>query len=156
MYKHRLTLFDRKCIEELRDKAEFFEKHDFVPIFDTEYNAAKSDTLVPESLRQELDAQCQRLMNVPHSARDYHPNSNDQVLNLVHPSLYPLMYGKSRIFTPGPVPLTDCSTYIGKGEILPPQEPAGQHPPGEDPFPLVLVDVHLRIRLVAFVSAFFS
>ncbi|CAH2353478.1 hypothetical protein CLIB1423_11S00584 [[Candida] railenensis] len=30
---------------------------------------------------------------------DYHPGSNNQVVDLVHPSLYPLQYGKTPVFT---------------------------------------------------------
>lgn len=36
-----------------------------------------------------------RLENVPDDAKDWHPGSDGKVLNLVHPSLYPVVYGES-------------------------------------------------------------
>ena len=35
------------------------------------------------------------LENVPESERDWHPGSNGQVLDLVHPSLYPIVYKRT-------------------------------------------------------------
>ena len=32
---------------------------------------------------------------MPEDQKDWHPGSNKQVLDLVHPSLYPLVYGKT-------------------------------------------------------------
>ncbi|EIN12310.1 hypothetical protein PUNSTDRAFT_118210 [Punctularia strigosozonata HHB-11173 SS5] len=53
----------------------------------------KSDELVPEDLRLELLDAISPLENVPEDERDWHPRSNGQVLDLVHPSLYPIVYG---------------------------------------------------------------
>jgi hypothetical protein len=35
------------------------------------------------------------LENVPDAEKDWHPGSNNQVLDLVHPSLYPIVYNRS-------------------------------------------------------------
>lgn len=40
-------------------------------------------------------AATQSIENVPETLKDWHPGSNNQVLNLVHPSLYPLVYGRT-------------------------------------------------------------
>ncbi|GAA6023983.1 hypothetical protein JCM10207_006842 [Rhodosporidiobolus poonsookiae] len=54
----------------------------------------ESDTLIPSSLRASLLAHVAQLeANPPHGTPDWHPGSNNQVLDLVHPSLYPLRYG---------------------------------------------------------------
>lgn len=37
------------------------------------------------------------LEDVPEDAKDWHPRSNGLVLDLVHPSLYPLVYGRSMV-----------------------------------------------------------
>ncbi|KAJ1966224.1 hypothetical protein GGI12_000246, partial [Dipsacomyces acuminosporus] len=42
---------------------------------------------------------------------DYHPNSNDQVLNLIHPSLFPLIYRKST-FLPTPIPSPEAAVRL--------------------------------------------
>ena len=39
------------------------------------------------------------------------------MLDLVHPSLFPLIYGRSRVLSTGNLGLQDCVNYIGKGEI---------------------------------------
>ncbi|KDN35321.1 hypothetical protein RSAG8_11655, partial [Rhizoctonia solani AG-8 WAC10335] len=55
----------------------------------------QSDTLIPAALKERLIAGAVKLENVPESERDWHPRSNGQVLDLVHPSLYPIVYGRT-------------------------------------------------------------
>lgn len=80
--------------EELRYKAEVFEDTGAVSVFDI--GVIKSDSAVEDEVREELKAAAAPLEDVPESERDYHPHSNKQVLNLVHPSLFPLVYGRTR------------------------------------------------------------
>ncbi|KAI5799223.1 hypothetical protein DFH27DRAFT_560039 [Peziza echinospora] len=56
----------------------------------------KSDKIIPQSLKDELIAAIKPLEDVPEKFKDWHPRSNNQVLDLVHPSLYPYMIGTSR------------------------------------------------------------
>lgn len=79
------------CLAELRDKARKFEKTGYVSALDNGSGCIKSDRLVGEELRQELIDAVRPLQDVPAENRDWHPRSNDQVLNLVHPSLFPLV-----------------------------------------------------------------
>lgn len=59
----------------------------------------ESDTLVPTELRDALLSGVTELeTNPPYGEADWHPGSNEQVLDLVHPSLFPLRYGKTRIY----------------------------------------------------------
>ncbi|KAJ7071977.1 hypothetical protein C8F01DRAFT_1102053 [Mycena amicta] len=51
-----------------------------------------SDSLVPEELRQSLIVAVKPLENVPETEKDWHPGSNERVLDLVHPSLYPILF----------------------------------------------------------------
>ncbi|MFJ8045467.1 DUF4246 domain-containing protein [Kitasatospora sp. NPDC096147] len=55
----------------------------------------QSDTLVDERLRARLREAVRVLEEVPEEARDWHPGSDGQVLDLVHPSLYCLVRGVS-------------------------------------------------------------
>ncbi|CAE6506760.1 unnamed protein product [Rhizoctonia solani] len=55
----------------------------------------QSDRLVPQALKERLITSAQRLEDVPEEEKDWHPRSNKQVLDLVHPSLYPLVYGRT-------------------------------------------------------------
>jgi len=55
-----------------------------------------SDSLIPASLRQELVDGVSLLEDIPDRKRDWHPGTNNQVWNLVHPSWYPIIYGQTR------------------------------------------------------------
>ncbi|KAK6502681.1 hypothetical protein TWF506_003259 [Arthrobotrys conoides] len=53
----------------------------------------RCDDFLDEKERQELIDATATLENIPEDEKDWHPNSNNQVLNLVHPSLWPVVYG---------------------------------------------------------------
>ncbi|MFC0842610.1 DUF4246 domain-containing protein [Streptomyces noboritoensis] len=55
-----------------------------------------SDTLVDEDLRSRLRDAVQVLEQVPDTEKDWHPGSDNQVLDLVHPSLFCLVREASR------------------------------------------------------------
>ncbi|TFY64227.1 hypothetical protein EVJ58_g2765 [Rhodofomes roseus] len=55
----------------------------------------KSDQLIPAGLRTELLSAVAPLESVPDSEKDWHPGSDGKVLDLVHPSLYPVVYGRT-------------------------------------------------------------
>jgi len=102
-------------IEELRYKAKLFE--DIVGAV-TVYtgHVVKSDSAVPESLKLELQAAVVELEDVPDKRKDWHPGSNGKVLDLVHPSLYPLVYGRTRVLETGRTFLEDCIARCGEGQ----------------------------------------
>lgn len=109
------------CIAELRDKALEFRRTGMVGVLDVGTEIVKSDTVVGAEIREELVRNCERL-----SAEvevDWHPGSNGQVRNLVHPSLYSLVYGQSRIIDRGgdgdrSMTLENCLEFIRKGTVL--------------------------------------
>ncbi|GAA5914460.1 hypothetical protein JCM6882_003025 [Rhodosporidiobolus microsporus] len=54
----------------------------------------ETDTLIPSALRDSLISEVAKLeANPPFGVPDWHPGSNEQVLDLLHPSLWPLRYG---------------------------------------------------------------
>ncbi|KAF8669614.1 hypothetical protein RHS04_08771 [Rhizoctonia solani] len=55
----------------------------------------QSDTLIPASLKERLLTGVTTLEDVPESEKDWHPRSDGKVLDLVHPSLYPIVYGRT-------------------------------------------------------------
>ncbi|KAK6540654.1 hypothetical protein TWF694_008047 [Orbilia ellipsospora] len=71
-------------VEQRREIGDFIE-----PDID---NVWRSDRLIDEGLRDELMQAIATLENVPEEEKDWHPGSEGQVLDLVHPSLWPLMY----------------------------------------------------------------
>ncbi|KAL8658464.1 MAG: hypothetical protein Q9202_007558 [Teloschistes flavicans] len=110
------------AIAEVKYKAKLSTEIDCIEALDGIW---KSDTIVKEELRRALMKAVQPLEDVPEKERDWHPGSNDQVLNLVHPSIYPLVYGQSKILADGTCGLNDCTSWIGKGRTLQiPKEPS--------------------------------
>lgn len=55
----------------------------------------QSDTLVDEPTRERLLHCVAKLEDVPEKLKDWHPQSDGQVLDLVHPSLYPVVYDRT-------------------------------------------------------------
>lgn len=109
------------CLRELREMTTFLKKYGFVTTLETCSLCAKADDLIDEGLRQELLTGVMPLLDIKDEAKDWHPNSNNQVLNLVHPSLFPLVYGRTQVLQSGRIGLQDYLSSCGKGEIAPEQ-----------------------------------
>lgn len=93
--------------------------------------AIKSDTLFDEDLRSALITAVVPLENVHESQKDWHPGSNGKVLDLVHPSLWPLVYGLSRLIPDRQISLDDALDYCGAGLIIPSPDKPDLHAPGD-------------------------
>ncbi|KAF5383169.1 hypothetical protein D9615_005044 [Tricholomella constricta] len=105
------------CIAELQYKAKTFEKTWSVSIYNGD--VVKSDHAVPAALKEALKAAVAPLEQVPAREKDWHPGSDEKVLDLVHPSLFPLIYGRSRILPDSLVGLDDCIQRSGEGVTIP-------------------------------------
>jgi hypothetical protein len=77
----------------------------------------KSDLDLSNIFWSSLKSAAGKLEDVPEHRKDWHPFTNEQVLDLLHPSLFPLEYGKTRVLSHGTVPLEGCAKYAGKGDI---------------------------------------
>jgi hypothetical protein len=125
-------ILDRPSVEfvmrELQEKARYFQRTGIVPTLDADYSVAKSDTLVPQDLNLALRGAFDRLQADQASRPDWHPNTNDIVQDLVHPSMYPLVYGRS-LFLPDEVVGVDDAVekWAGKGEPIPQPPPSNAH-----------------------------
>lgn len=87
---------------------------------------AKSDVLVGDSLRDSLRAAFSRLMEDHKGAPDWHPGTNEMVQDLIHPSLFPLVYGRTRVFRDEVVGVGDAvDKWAGKGDVIEKPPPAG-------------------------------
>ncbi|KAF5873308.1 uncharacterized protein Bfra_008589 [Botrytis fragariae] len=108
------------CIEELRSKAKHYEKTSVIPTLDACASVAKSDHLVSAELHKSLREAFETLKRDQYSSLDWHPNSREMVQDLVHPSMYPLVYGRSRVMKDEVVGVDDAiEKWAGKGEIIP-------------------------------------
>ncbi|KAG5634945.1 hypothetical protein H0H81_000256 [Sphagnurus paluster] len=117
------------CIAELQHKAKDFEETWSVSVYNAD--VVKSDHAVPAALKEALKAAVAPLEQVPAHEKDWHPGSDDKVLDLVHPSLFPLVYGRSRILPNGRVGLDDCITRSGEGVTIA-MPRADSMPPNDD------------------------
>jgi hypothetical protein len=116
----------RWIIQELRYKAKIFDETKAVSLYNGD--VVKSDSKVPESTKEALRSAVVPLENIPEVYKDYHPGSDDKVIDLVHPSLFPLIYGRSRMLPDKLIGLDDCLEMIGLGKCLPsPLEDEGKH-----------------------------
>ena len=104
------------CIDELRYKARIFEKNGMITVYNGD--VVKSDMAIPEDLRNALNQAVRSLEDVHPSQCDWHPNSGGKVLDLVHPSLFPLVYGLTYILPHDKISLYDCIRRSGEGTTL--------------------------------------
>jgi hypothetical protein len=77
----------------------------------------KSDKLIPNSLREKFLAAVVSLENVPDSEKDWRPNSDGLVLNLVDPALYPIVFGHTT--AEGPASMRNSMSPSYKFQLLP-------------------------------------
>ncbi|KNC86792.1 hypothetical protein SARC_01085 [Sphaeroforma arctica JP610] len=79
----------------------------------------QSDSLISAHLCSQLKQCVRALENFTDDALDYHPGTNKQVLDLIHPSLFCLISNLSRV-VPEPLPFRPHSAWLqilGKGEV---------------------------------------
>ncbi|KAJ3502518.1 hypothetical protein NMY22_g18557 [Coprinellus aureogranulatus] len=115
------------CIQELqhRAKKQGEQPNDAIQVFPGD--VYKSDSAISEEVKAALQEAVRPLEDVQDHQKDWHPGSDGKVLDLVHPSLFPLIYGVSRILPIGAraTTLDDCIERCGEGEVI----PALQHRP---------------------------
>jgi hypothetical protein len=90
-----------------------------MPTLEACASIAKSDTLVTKESHDALREAFDKLRADQESSPDWHPNSSDMVQDLVHPSMYPLVYGRSRVFREECVGIDDAiRAWSGKGNFI--------------------------------------
>lgn len=107
------------CIQELRHRSKHHDSTSgAIHVFPA--NVFKSDSAVPPEVKLALRKAVRPLEDVPEQRKDWHPGSNGIVLDLVHPSLFPLVYGHSRVIALGDkvTTLEDCIRRCGEGDVL--------------------------------------
>lgn len=108
-----------QCVQELRSKARHYEKTGLVPTLDASATVVKTDVLVEADLRDSLRQAFQRLQDDQAENPDWHPNSGDMVQDLVHPSMFPLVYGRTKALQAESVTVADAiEKWAGKGEVI--------------------------------------
>lgn len=118
------------CMKELRDKAKEFERDKFIKTLENSSKCVKSDNLICMAFGNDLREAAKPLLEINECHKDWHPNSDGKVLNLVHPSLYPLVGGRSHILTTGQLDLGNCLECLGQGSLAQPGEAIPSRGPG--------------------------
>ena len=106
-----------QCLQELKLRSKVFKETGITCAI--EHGVFKSDQAVPADAQKSLKAAVSVLEDIPEALKDYHPSSDEKVLNIVHPSLFPLVYGRSRILKDTEIGLSDCIAACGNGETIP-------------------------------------
>jgi hypothetical protein len=113
------VLTDRKCIQELQGKAQYFADTGIVPTLDATAVIAKSDGFIEPALCNALRKAFDRLKKDQAGSPDWHPGTDEKVLNLVHPSMYPLVIESTKLFQDEVVGVADAiDKWAGKGTAI--------------------------------------
>ncbi|KAJ5497077.1 hypothetical protein N7463_009064 [Penicillium fimorum] len=104
-------------IKELQWKAGIFQETGRVTVFDV--GVVKSDNAISNQLQQDLRQAAAIFENVPEAQKDYDPGSDQKVVNLVHPSLFPVVYGRTRVLPDQIIGVDDCLSSMGQGTVIP-------------------------------------
>ena len=78
----------------------------------------KSDVAIPAEVKRSLRKAVKELEDIPLRLKDFHPGSDGKVVDLVHPSLFPLVYGVTNIIRYGKIKLEYSTSMSGKGEVV--------------------------------------
>lgn len=105
-------------VKELQWKAQHHAERGFTTTLETGTAIVKADeAYIKENVREELKEAVQSLLGTNDVEKDWHPGSERVVLNLVHPSLYPFVYGLTHVLTDTTVGLNDYFTSLGQKAI---------------------------------------
>ena len=78
-----------------------------------------SDVIVSFETKIALRSAVAPLEDVSDDQNVWHPGPAGKVPDLVHPPLFPLMYGKSKYLAIGKVPLRNSASCTGQGDTVP-------------------------------------
>ena len=108
------------CLAELRDKAIRFKETGQILVLNSGSAVCKSDTIIPSSVGLKIQQFVSDLSDEYGDQKDWEPSSNKQIWNIIDPSLFPLIYGQTRVLVNGGyVPLEQTLETYGQGEAAP-------------------------------------
>lgn len=116
------------CLTELRDKAATFKETGLVSVFDSASCVVKSDVLISRKILEKLQTGTSSLVtevstgkgsyDLLHRESDF--TSNKRTMNLVDPSLFPLIFGRTKVLSEGgSLDLANTLASIGQGKTAP-------------------------------------
>lgn len=103
-------------VEELRFKAQIARYADAINIHNGD--VVKSDSVVLRDLVKDTKAAIKPLEKMEEYSLGYHLGSDEGERDYIHPSFFPLVYGRSRILRDRTIGIDDALEAIGQGEII--------------------------------------
>jgi hypothetical protein len=89
----------RKCVSELHDCRELQQQYGFIPALDSGRSTIlKADSLVPPKIKYSLVNAAAVLEDIALQHRDWRPDTHATLLDVVDPSLYCFVKGRSEVF----------------------------------------------------------
>ncbi|EAW23420.1 DUF4246 domain-containing protein [Aspergillus fischeri NRRL 181] len=109
------------CAAELRDKAQRWQETGLIVVLNAASGVCKSNNVIPPAVTAEIQDFVASALKERAGQMDWEPSSNQQVWNLIDPSLYPLTRERTRVLiSGGSVPLEQTLDTYGQGEAPPP------------------------------------
>lgn len=102
------------CLQELQDKARQFDRDGRLVVFNTSSGVCKSDSAISSDLKSQLSNSVDLL-----SHQAIRQKSESAVVNLVDPSLFPLVYGRTKILVNGQSCGMDENSWSSRSEECP-------------------------------------
>lgn len=88
-----------------------------------------SENAISKEVQEDLRRAVLPLEQVPEEEKDYHPGSDQRVVDLVHPSLFPVVYGRTKILRDEILTRDGFLSWTEKAETLPrPSDPNDTEP----------------------------
>ncbi|KAF7114773.1 hypothetical protein CNMCM5793_000312 [Aspergillus hiratsukae] len=117
------------CLKELQDKATDFEKRGYVLVLNTGSGVCKSDTAISATTQSQLQDAAVSLIRDLCRQTQFPTVCNPAVVNLIDPSLFPLVYGRTKVLTGGqPCGMDEgsWSSHLQESEIATERPPFAQ------------------------------
>jgi hypothetical protein len=102
-------------------------------VYDGSSCVVKSDSIISEDLKHRLQKAVQVFEDSPSRVESSIPCSRGHTIHLIEPSLFPLIYGKSRVVTDRKLDIENCLDSICEGEVIPVPESRAFPSPQEEP-----------------------
>ena len=107
------------CIRELRDKAEIYDATGIVSVYDGAAAVFKSDAAVSPEVHAELVVAVKSLEDSLPRDEAIRPGTGGCVRDLIDPSMYPLVYGKTRALRDRTITRDTCLQAYASGAVVP-------------------------------------
>uniref|UniRef100_A0A093UQ58 Histone H2B n=1 Tax=Talaromyces marneffei PM1 TaxID=1077442 RepID=A0A093UQ58_TALMA len=109
---------------ELKYKAKIARKIGFINVFNADVVKSCADFFQHEKFRTELCNAIKKLEQGLGTAPEYQMATEEREMDYVHPSFFPVAFGKTRVLPDRLIGLDDAVASMGQGEIIPvPQDP---------------------------------